>query len=182
MSVDEINPDSPATPYQMAVVIPFKNTEQPVDGRFILGMGDQPAALTLASSIATHTGMPEIHAMDDMAMDILSEFMNTLAGEVITRWDRMGLSAKFSFPQFETDLIFGQKSGVETLAHCVTVHMAGHEKLVVLITIEEQVDQLLKNKKYWLSMIQKWFATCFPKNLLSRVVWLARPKTVLRVS
>jgi hypothetical protein len=41
---------------------------------------------------------------DDMALDILSEFMNSVAGQAITSWDHMGLSADFGIPRITTNV------------------------------------------------------------------------------
>ena len=70
----------PSTSFKAAIVIPYKNKAERFQGRFVLGFNEAHMAVKLAPGIAGHVGMPAVGQMDEMATDILFEFMNTVAG------------------------------------------------------------------------------------------------------
>ena len=147
IKIDQIEPPFTATRYKTAIVIPFENKTEDIEGRFVLGFNDEQMAIRLAAAIAANSGMEAINTLDDMATDILFEFMNTVAGRVITDWDEMGLSADFSPPEFVADLNFQDKSNGELLINVVTLYTQHSGKLEILTSIEEQENKSLMDKK-----------------------------------
>ncbi len=132
--------------YKTAVVIPYENKVEFFEGRFILGFNDQEMAVKLAAAIAQKAGMAAVDQMDDMVTDILFEFMNTVAGQIITEWDNMGLGAEFHPPEFIADLCFDSDSRQGLLIHCITLFLNNEERLPILTCFERRDKGPLKNR------------------------------------
>lgn len=145
--VEEVTPTSKLPNFNTAIVIPFQNHALLIEGRFILGLNDEETAVLLASAIADHIGMPAITGLDTVAADILAEFMNTVAGMVISEWDKMGLTADFSAPEFMTNLVLKTAQKSDLLIHAVNLHLPENKILTILASIEETHTSPLKNKK-----------------------------------
>ena len=90
--------ESDVDDYAVGVVVPYEDEKDRLAGKFLLGLSDKEKALHLASTIAKESGLPAISEFDDMAADILYEFMNTVVGQTITEWDNLGLSVAFGTP------------------------------------------------------------------------------------
>lgn len=135
-----------ALTYKTAIVIPYENKEEFLEGRFILGFNNQSMAIKLAAAIAQKAGMATVDHMDDMVTDILFEFMNTVAGRVITEWDDMGLGAEFHPPEFISDLNLASDSRQDLLIHCITLFLHNDERLPILTCFERTDNGPLKNK------------------------------------
>ena len=147
VTIDLIDPPFTEIKFKTAIVIPYENKEENFEGRFILGFNESTMAIHLAAAIAKHTGMPDVDQMDDMATDILFEFMNTVAGKVITEWDQFGMSADFFPPEFVSDLSFDERNGSETLLHSVTLSLPGNTQITIVTSLEETEKSPLKDKK-----------------------------------
>ncbi len=147
ISIDRLEPPFASLSYKTAIVIPYENKEESFEGRFILGFNEERMAVKLAGAIAEHTGMPAIDQLDEMATDILFEFMNTVAGKVITEWDQFGMTTDFLPPEFVADLRFDDKLADNLLIHSVTLSLPGNEKLTILTSLEEADKNPLKGKK-----------------------------------
>jgi len=147
ISVDKLEPPFASASYKTAIVIPYENKEESFEGRFVLGFNDEHMAVKLARAIAEHTGMPAVDRMDDMATDILAEFMNTVAGKVITEWDQFGMTADFLPPEFVTDLSFDDRRPGNLFIHSITLLLSGKEKVTILTSLEETAKSPLKGKK-----------------------------------
>jgi two-component system, chemotaxis family, chemotaxis protein CheY len=145
--IDKLEPPFVSVSYKTAIVIPYENKKDSFEGRFILGFNDEHMAVKLARAIAGHTGMPAVDRMDDMATDILSEFMNTVAGKVITEWDQFGMTADFLPPEFVADLRFDDGHPGNLIIHSITLLLPGEEKLTILTSLEETEKSPFKDKK-----------------------------------
>jgi CheY-like chemotaxis protein len=133
--------------FKIAIVIPYENKKENLEGRFVLGFSDETMAVKLAAGIAEKAGMPTVDRMDDMATDILFEFMHTVAGKVITVWDKIGLDANFFSPEFVSDLKFnGQQLGDLTI-HTITLLLCDDEKVSLSVGLEETKKSVFKDKK-----------------------------------
>lgn len=146
-NIDKIEPPFDSLTYQTAIVIPYENKAENFEGRFILGLDNENMAVKLATEIAEQTGMPALGHMDDMATDILFEFMNTVAGKVITDWDKSGMTAEFFPPEFITDLKVDNQKDAVLLVHSVTLSTENEETLSFLTILEEIEKSALKDKK-----------------------------------
>jgi two-component system chemotaxis response regulator CheY len=147
IKIDKLEPPFASASYKTAIVIPYENKEEGFEGRFVLGFNDEHMAVKLAGAIAEYTGMPAVDQMDDMATDILAEFMNTVAGKVITEWDQFGMTADFLPPEFVADLKFDDPRPGNLFIHSVTLLLSAKDKLTILTSLEETEKNPLKNKK-----------------------------------
>ena len=84
--------------YSVAHSIQYEDFENKVKGDFILGFADDSEAITIASAIAKNIGLAQIEQFDEIASDIINEFLNTVVGHTITEWDKKGLNVRFSPP------------------------------------------------------------------------------------
>lgn len=82
----------------VAQTIEYRHLNRPVHGNFILGFPKESMAVRVASAVAARMGMPEVETLDEAALDILNEFMNTIVGRTISAWDRMDLPVSFTTP------------------------------------------------------------------------------------
>jgi CheY-like chemotaxis protein len=151
-SVREITFDKIDSPYAIegfkkAIVIPYENEKENFEGRFVLGISDKTMAVKLAAAIAKNAGMPVVERMDDTATDILFEFMNTVVGKVITVWDKMGLTADFSPPEFVSDLQFNNQQSDDLAVYTITLKLRDNEKVIITVSSEKTKKSILKDKK-----------------------------------
>jgi CheY-like chemotaxis protein len=151
-SVREITFDKIDSPYAIegfkkAIVIPYENEKENFEGRFVLGISDETMAVKLAAGIAENAGMPAVERMDDTATDILFEFMNTVVGKVITVWDKMGLTADFSPPEFVSDLQFNNQQSDDLAVYTITLKLRDNEKVIITVSSEKTKKSILKDKK-----------------------------------
>lgn len=147
IKTENIPPPFSSTRYRKAIVIPYANKKASAEGRFILGFNDERMAIRLAADIAENTGMPTVDQLDGMATDILFEFMNTVAGKVITEWDKLGLAADFLPPEFINDLSFDEKRDSKLMVYSISIYQKHSGKLTILACLEETENHPLKNKK-----------------------------------
>lgn len=69
-----------------------------VEGHFILGFTEIETAVATADSIGQKMGLPPITAFNDLAVDVLNEFLNTWVGHTISAWERVGMPVVFGPP------------------------------------------------------------------------------------
>ena len=91
--------------------------------------------------------MPAIEDMDDLATDVLFEFMNTVAGKVITEWDGMGMNVDFYPPEFSGGLNFDNEGAGALLMHAIILHLQNKEKLTLLASLQETEEKPMQDKK-----------------------------------
>ena len=147
IKVDKLEPPFALASFKIAIVIPYENKAECFEGRFVLGFSEEHMAVKLASAIAEHAGMPAEERMDEMATDILFEFMNTVAGKVITEWDKFGMTADFLPPEFVADLTFEDQQTENLLIHSITLLLQDKNQLTILTSLEEIEKKPLKDKK-----------------------------------
>ena len=147
IKIDQLEPPFALASFKAAIVIPYENKAERFEGRFVLGFNEERMAVKLAAAIAGHAGMPVAEQMDEMATDILFEFMNTVAGKVITEWDKFGMTADFLPPEFVADLTFEDPQSGNLLIHSITLLLSGKEQLTILTSLEEIERNPLKDKK-----------------------------------
>jgi CheY-like chemotaxis protein/CheY-specific phosphatase CheX len=147
IKTEDIVPPFSSTRYKIAIVIPYENKKAGIEGRFVLGFNDESMAIKLAADIAENTGMPTVDQLDGMATDILFEFMNTVAGKVVTEWDKMGLAADFLPPEFISNLHFGENRDKQLTVYSISIYLKQSGKLTILACLEETENRPLKSKK-----------------------------------
>lgn len=84
--------------FQIAQVIDYEHIASEFHGQFVLGFTSKKMAALIASAVSESMGMGELEELNDDAVDVLQELMNTIVGHVITGWDKAGLPTKFSPP------------------------------------------------------------------------------------
>ena len=82
----------------LAHAISYEHLEKDVKGQFILGFANKAMAISVASALAEKLGLSPLEDLDDVAADLLNEFMNIIVGRTISEWDRMGMPVRFSPP------------------------------------------------------------------------------------
>lgn len=82
--------------YSIAHSIHYEDSKKKVKGEFILGFVDDSKAIPIAVAIAENIGLSAIEKFDEIASDVISEFLNTLVGHTTTEWCKNGLSVSIS--------------------------------------------------------------------------------------
>ncbi|MFH1136105.1 MAG: response regulator [Pseudomonadota bacterium] len=82
----------------LAHAISYEHLEKDVKGQFILGFANTAMAVAVASALAEKLGLSPLEDLDEVAADLLNEFMNIIVGRTISEWDRMGMPVRFSPP------------------------------------------------------------------------------------
>ena len=85
--------------------------------------------------------------LDDLAADILFEFLNTIVGKVVAQWDTLGLNVDFLQPELIADLGFPSESDENLSIHSVSLYLKENLKFALLVSMEESGRFLLRNKK-----------------------------------
>lgn len=129
----------------VATVITYRDEERNVDGQFVLGFTDETSATLVASAIAERMGDPPFENCDELAVETLNEFMNTVVGHTITEWEELGLSAHFSPPQPLLDTSILTKHGLHEGAYVVILNLSVGS-VVFNVTLTESSKRLTGNK------------------------------------
>ncbi|MBW1782523.1 MAG: response regulator [Deltaproteobacteria bacterium] len=132
--------------YAIAIAVSYKDINDELEGSFILGLIDETMAIRLASSIGENMGLAPVDKLDEDATDILSEFMNTVAGEAITALDQMGLSAEFSTPFTIQENALDEGANLRSENYSIYFKI-GDDEVVVSISFREIFKSILKGKK-----------------------------------
>ena len=82
--------------YSIAHSIHYEDSKKKVKGEFILGFVDDSKAIPIAVAIAENIGLSGIDKFDEIASDIINEFLNTVVGHTTTEWCKNGLSVSVS--------------------------------------------------------------------------------------
>ena len=90
--------------YPIAHSMVYMDNDKKVNGDFVLGFGDEPTALKLASAIGEQMGLSPFEQFDNDASDLLNEFINVVVGRAISEWDAQGLSVELEPPVFKKDV------------------------------------------------------------------------------
>lgn len=132
--------------YAIAKIVPYEDMDKKIHGNFILGFTDEHMALLVASSIATHAGLPPVTEMGETASDILGEFINTIMGHAISEWDKSGFRVRFSPPlSMELSPIKEKKMG-ETDARMIILQLEV-EHIVFRVTSAEIKENKLQGRR-----------------------------------
>lgn len=84
--------------YALAVTVQFRDLDHKLNGQILMGFPDGRMAQLMAGVLADKQGLPASQSLDEMAVDTLSEFLNTVVGHTITGWDEAGLHVIFDPP------------------------------------------------------------------------------------
>ena len=152
----KIKPAKPlAATYAVAHSIQYEDFENKVKGDFILGFADEPEAVTIASAIAENIGLAPIAQFDEIASDIINEFLNTVVGHTITEWDKKGLNVRLSPPEGLQQKKIDIPDAANTEAYLILLNFASDivvldhkiEVLSLMVTFTKTIDNQLAGKR-----------------------------------
>ena len=84
--------------YSIAHSMHYEDSKNRLKGDFILGFVDDSEVIPIASAIAENIGLAPIEEFDEIASDVINEFLNTVVGHTTTEWYKSGLHVSFSPP------------------------------------------------------------------------------------
>lgn len=84
--------------YSIAHSIHYEDSKNKLKGDFILGFVDDSEAIPIAAAIAENIGLPPIEIFDEIAPDVINEFLITVVGHTTTECSKNGLYVRFSPP------------------------------------------------------------------------------------
>ena len=141
--------------YSVAHSIQYEDFENKVKGDFILGFANDSEAITIASAIAKNIGLAQIEQFDEIASDIINEFLNTVVGHTITEWDKKGLNVRFSPPVVLQKKELNISDGPNTEAYMVSLNFdpdaiildKNANALRLMVTFTKMVEDKLLGKR-----------------------------------
>jgi len=134
--------NGPDLHYLFVYSIEFKHVHKNIRGVIHLGFNDEQYAGSVAMSIANKSGSPKTLEYRD---DYLCEFMNTVVGNALNQWDKIGFSAIFSAPKVNKDhVVILQKPGYESSTIVTTLNMS---RLFFEVVFIDQAYEALYGKK-----------------------------------
>lgn len=146
LDIQRMRPPYSAAQHHPAIGISYGNEQEGFEGSFVLAFTAEAGAVDLATAIARHMGMPPVEGLDETALGILSEFVNTVAGKVITAWEAIGRVADFTTPEQLT--AFSLKNEAKTTeVHHITLDLGQNASLTVFNVHKPKVKSVLKGKK-----------------------------------
>jgi CheY-like chemotaxis protein len=132
--------------YHPAIAIPYENKAQGFEGCFVLIFDKEDPAVELAAAIGRYMGMPAVEKMDEGAISILLEFMNTVAGKVITEWEALGRQADFGSPKYLSDFCLHDQASDTEVYHASLI-LKREASLSIFTLFREKAKAVLKDKK-----------------------------------
>ena len=120
-----------------AYAIDYEHQETSVKGQFVLSFANKAMAVGVASALAKKMGLEPVTDLDEVGVDILNEFLNTIVGRTISDWDRMGMPVHFSPPTtFRVSPVRIGNSGGHTV-YGVVLNLA-YSQLILRVNFSEQ--------------------------------------------
>jgi response regulator NasT len=116
----------PDTHYAFASTIKYEHLEQQLEGNFTLGFTDTEMASAVAASMAETMGMDVQEGLGNQAIDVLNEFMNTVIGRTVAKWDDMGFSTKFGVPNASTNVSLKPIAEIDTESYIIILSLSVH--------------------------------------------------------
>jgi len=132
--------------YAIAKILPYQDMDKKFRGTFNLGFTDKEMAVVVASSISTNMGLSPVDEMGNMASDILGEFINTIMGNTITEWDKLGFRVKFSPPGLLENSPIKEKRLLDTKAFVIILQLE-IECIVFQLTVTQSSINKLAGKR-----------------------------------
>ena len=127
--------------YIVALVVPYEDFPGQYKGNFFLGFANEAMATLVAAAIAERLELPPIREFNDLARDVLKEFMNIIVGHTITGWDRMGFRVKFSPPSMVQHINIKERPYSSHEAYVIILDLA-IEHVVFTVTFTDLQKEL----------------------------------------
>lgn len=138
--------EPPSGGLPVAQVIEYQGRESPLRGFFVLGFPTQEMALTLANALGAKMGLAASQTMDQTALDLLGEFMNTVVGRTISAWDRLGMPVTFGPPSPLQQAQIQPVEGFDNQSYLITLSM-DNSYLVFSTTFSQVQNQPEDNRR-----------------------------------
>ncbi len=133
--------------FPVAQVISYEHRDDPnIRGHFILGFPDEKMALSVASSVAKNMGLPALDSLDETALDVLGEFVNTVVGRTISTWDRMGMPVLFGPPSPLQEAQLSQTVGFKFETYQIILQLA-FSQVVFQVSFNEPCGEHNEKKR-----------------------------------
>jgi len=144
-----------STTYSIAHSINYEDSKNKLKGDFILGFVDDSEAITIATAIAENIGLPPIEKFDEIAPDVINEFLNTVVGHTTTEFHKNGLYVSFSPPVVSRDKKINISDTSNTIAYLISLGFAPGmiksdfkaEELRLMVTFTKTSDNELLGKR-----------------------------------
>ena len=141
--------------YSIAHSIHYEDSKKKVKGEFILGFIDDSKAIPIAVAIAENIGLSAIEKFDEIASDVISEFLNTLVGHTTTEWCKNGLSVSISPVVVSQNKQINISDMSNTIIYLISLGFAPDviksdfkaEDMSLMVTFTKTGDDELKGKR-----------------------------------
>ena len=124
----------------VAQVIAYQGRDNPAQGHFVLGFDQVDMALELAGALAENLGLDRPEVVNETAIDLLGEYMNTVVGRTISAWDRMGMPVCFGPPSILQQADILPEDGFEHEHYTITIDLASSQ-VVFHVTFSQTLGQ-----------------------------------------
>ena len=130
----------------MVHVIEYEHLEKKVKGNFVLGFASSAMTVAVASGLAEKMGLEPVTEIDDIAADLIGEFLNTIVGRAISDWDRMGMPVRFSPPKFMKSARLQQDDQVTSVSYVIILSLA-FSHVIFHVSFSEESSVMGESKR-----------------------------------
>ena len=130
----------------MVHVIEYEHLEKKVNGSFVLGFASSAMTVSVASALAEKMGLEPVTEIDDIAADLIGEFLNTIVGRAISDWDRMGMPVRFSPPKFVKSTHLQQDVQVNSVSYVIILSLA-FSHVIFHVSFSEESSVMGESKR-----------------------------------
>jgi len=113
-----------STTYSIAHSIHFEDSKNKLKGDFILGFVDDSEAIPIAAAIAENIGLPPIEKFDEIAPDVINEFLNTVVGHSRTECYKEGLYVSIGPPVVSRNKKINISDMSDTIVYLISLGFA----------------------------------------------------------
>jgi two-component system chemotaxis response regulator CheY len=132
--------------YAVAFHVKYEHLKESLGGSFTLGFTDSDMAVAVASTIAETMGLEAPNELNQDALDLLNEFMNTIFGRAVAAWDKLGFSARFHPPTFSLNTVLRAPNEFESVAYVIILSLKVHH-VTFRVAFVKDLSQQLNGKK-----------------------------------
>ena len=141
--------------YSIAHYMHYEDSKNKVKGDFILGFVDNSEAIPIAAAIAENIGLSAIEKFDEIASDVINEFLNTVVGHTTTEWSKNGLYVSFSPPVVSQNKQINISDMSNAIVYLISLNFAPGtiksdfkaEELSLMVTFTKASDNELLGKR-----------------------------------
>jgi len=132
--------------YVVACHIKYEHMKQDLSGSFTLGFTEEEMAVAVAATIAQTMNIAAPDKLDEYAMELLSEFINTIFGRAIAAWDKLGFTARFHPPSFTMNSRLRSAEEFEAEAYVIILMLKVHH-VTFRVAFVKDVAKTIAGKK-----------------------------------